>query len=258
MSFAVAAGAYDRFVGRYSRTLAPRFVEFAGDLDGPVLEVGCGPGGLTTVLAARFGAANVAAVDPSEPFVAACRERIPRADVRVGGGEALPFADGAFGGAFSQLVLSFVREPDRMTAELSRVVRRGGTVAACTFEAGGFALARAFWDAARRLDPRAPDDDALPFRRAPELTALFERAGWREVETGVIEVVAGYADFDDLWSPLASGVGPPGGYLVAQPEGRRAELRDACFERLGRPAGPFTLPARVLAVRARVVRPGGP
>ena len=252
MTFAVAAEAYDRYIGRYSSALAPRFLEFAGLTEGPVLEIGCGPGSLTSVLAARIGAASVAAVDPSEPFVAACRTRVPGADVRVASGEALPFADGAFRAALSQLVLSFVREPDRLTAELSRVVRRDGSVAACTFEANGFALARTFWDAALQLDPKAPDDASIPFRREPELVALWKRAGFHDVRTGVIEVTAGYQDFDDFWSPFAYGIGPAGSYLVAQPDDRRAALRDDCFERLGRPGGPFTLPARVLAIRGRV------
>jgi ubiquinone/menaquinone biosynthesis C-methylase UbiE len=254
MSFSVAAESYDRYIGRYSSALAPCFLDFAGVSGGPVLEVGCGPGSLTEVLAARFGPANVAAVDPSEPFVAACRARVPGADVRVGAGEALPFPDGAFQGALSQLVLSFVREPDRLTAELSRVVRRDGTVAACTFEADGFALARTFWDAALHLDAGAPDDASIPFRREAELVALFARAGFREVRTGVIEVEARYADFEDFWSPFAFGIGPAGGYLAAQPEARRAALRAGCFERLGQPAGPFTLPATSRPSRRR----GGP
>ncbi len=252
MTFAVAAEAYDRYIGRYSRALAPRFLEFAGVTSGPVLEVGCGPGSLTAVLAARFGAVNVAAVDPSESFVAACRERVPGADVRVGSGESLPFVDGAFEGALSQLVLSFVREPDQLTAELSRVVRRDGMVAACTFEANGFALVRTFWDAALRLDPKAPDDASIPFRREAELLALWNRAGFREVRTGVIDVETRYADFEDFWSPFAFGIGPAGSYLLAQPADRRAALRDACFLRLAKPAGPFSLPARVLAIRGRV------
>ena len=79
MTFAVAAETYDRFMGRYSRELAPRFLAFAGVDSGPVLDVGCGPGSLTAELAARLGPASVAAVDPSEPFVAACRARVPGA-----------------------------------------------------------------------------------------------------------------------------------------------------------------------------------
>jgi SAM-dependent methyltransferase len=251
MGFAVAADGYDRYIGRYSRALAPRFLDFAGVDAGPVIDVGCGPGGLTAVLAARFGAQAVAAVDLSEPFVAACRARVPGADVRLAPAEALPFPDGAFQGALSQLVLAFVRDADRTAAEMRRVLRRGGVAAACMFEAEGFALARTFWDAAHRLDPSAPDDARLPFRTIPALVALWERAGLREVATDAIGVEARYGDFDDFWTPFAYGIGPAGEYLVRQTEERRAAIREACFERLGRPAGAFTLPAGVVAVRGK-------
>ncbi len=252
MTFAVAAEAYDRFIGRYSRELAPRFLAFAEVQSGPVLDVGCGPGGLTAVLAGRFGASSVAAVDLSEPFVAACRARVAGADVRLASAEDLPFADGTFQAALSQLVLSFIRDPARMAAELSRVVRRDGVAAACTFDAGGFALVQTFWEAALRFDPAAPDDARLRFRRMPELVELWDRAGFRDARTAVIEIETTYADFDDLWSPFAFGIGPAGGYLVAQPEDRRSAIREACFDLLGRPGGGFSLPARVIAIRGRV------
>lgn len=252
MTFAVPADAYDRFIGRYSRELAPRFLDFAGVTGGPALDVGCGPGPLTAALAGRLGAPAVAAVDLSRSFVEACRARVPGADVRLADAEQLPFADATFQGALSQLVISFVARPDRMAAEMARVVRPGGVVAACTFAADGFAMMKAFWPAAARFDPSALDDARLPFRRLPELVELFERAGLREVATGTIELQAAYQDFDDLWAPFGHGIGPAGAYLVAQPEERRAAIRDACFERLGRPAGPFTLPASVIAVRGRV------
>jgi ubiquinone/menaquinone biosynthesis C-methylase UbiE len=252
MTFAVPGEAYDRFVGRYSRELAPRFLAFAEVEGGPVLDVGCGPGSLTAPLAARLGASSVAAVDISEPFVAACRARVPGADVRLASAEDLPFADGSFRAALSQLVLSFVGRPDRMAAEMRRVVRAGGTVAACTFEADGFALARTVWKAALRFDPQAPDDAALPFRREHELQELWDRAGFREVAAAVIDIAATYADFDDFWAPLAFGIGPAAAYLGAQDEDRRAAIREACRDLLGQPAGPFTLPARILAIRGRV------
>jgi SAM-dependent methyltransferase len=242
MTFEVAGDKYDRYMGRYSRALAPRFVELAGIAAGPVLDVGCGPGALTAELAARLGAAAVAAVDPSEAFVAACRARVPGAAVEVASGEALPFGDGAFAAALSQLVLSFARDPDRFVAENRRVVRAGGVVASCMWEADGLGLVTPFWTAARRLDPAAPDESAMPFRRAGEL---------RDVEVGALEVAATYADFDDYWSPFTFGVGPAGEYLVAQPPARRDALRDACRALLGDPPGGFTLTARAIAVRGR-------
>jgi SAM-dependent methyltransferase len=251
MGFAVAGDAYDRFMGRYSRELAPRFVDFAGVADGPVLEVGCGPGALTSVLADRLGAGRVAAVDPSAPAVEACRARVPGSDVRVAAAESLPFASGAFAAALSQLVLTFVRDPDAAMAEALRVVRPGGTVAACTWEANGMELIRAFGEAARRVDPAALDEANLPFRRGEELQDLWRRAGLRAVELRAIDVEACYAGFDDCWETFGLGVGPAGDYLRAQPEDRRARIRDACFDVMGRPDGPFALPARALAVRGR-------
>lgn len=252
MSFAAVAKKYDQYLGRYSRQIAPRFLAFSGVATGPVLEVGCGPGYLAAVLAERLGATSVAAVDVSEPFVNACRARVPGADVRIASGESLPFAAGRFEAALLQLVLSFIREPEKMAAELARVVRDGGIVAACTFEAGSFVLTRTFWEAARRFDPRSPDDGRVPFRRLEQLVDLWTRAGFRDVTTGVIDVEASYEGFEDFWMPFAYGIGPAGGYLVVQPQERREAIRSACHEILGRPAGPFSLPARVIAVRGRV------
>jgi SAM-dependent methyltransferase len=249
VSFEVPGDAYDRFVGRYSRQLAPRFLDFTRVEHGPVLEVGCGPGALTAALAARFGPAAVAAVEPSEPFAAACRARLPGVDVRSAGAEALPFPDGAFGAVLSQLVLSFIGDAPRALAEMKRVVRPGGTIAACTFASDGFALVGTFWRAALRLDPTAPDDARLPFRDEESLAALWRDAGLLDVSLGRIELEARYEDFDDYWNPLAVGIGPTGSYLLRQSPERRDELREGCREILGRPSGPFTLPARAIAVR---------
>ncbi len=251
MGFDVAADAYDRFMGRYSRLLAPRFADWAGVSEGPALDIGCGPGALVETLAARLGPDAVAAVDPSESFVAACRTRVPGADVRRATAEAVPFGDREFAAVLSQLVLSFVRDPPRMAAEMTRVARPGGVVAACTWEAGGVAMLRTFWRAAKRVEPAAKDESDMPFRRAPELMALWQDAGLRDVETDVLEVNAPYANFDDFWLPMSAGVGPVGDHLSRQPDTARQAIRDACFEILGAPAGSFSLPARAIAVRGR-------
>jgi SAM-dependent methyltransferase len=249
MSFDVAGEAYDRLVGRYSRPLAPAFLDFAGVAGGPALDVGAGPGALTAVLAGRLGPGAVAAVEPSEPFAAACRARVPGIDLRVAGAERLPFADGTFAAALSQLVFSFVADPARAASEMARVVRQGGVVAACTWAWDGFPLAQVFWKAALRFDPAAPDDAGLPVRRPGQLAAFWKRAGLREIVEDTIDVDVTHSSFDDFWDPFAGGAGPPGGYLVRQPEARRLQIRDAVRELLGDPPGPFTLRARALAVR---------
>jgi ubiquinone/menaquinone biosynthesis C-methylase UbiE len=108
-------------MGRYSTELAPKLVSFAGIERGMrVLDVGCGPGALTAALADRSGADNIAAVDPSEPLLAACAERIPGVDARVAHAERLPWPDGSFDAVASQLVLNFMKDPEAGVREMHR------------------------------------------------------------------------------------------------------------------------------------------
>jgi SAM-dependent methyltransferase len=252
VTFLVAGDAYDRFMGRYSHELAPRLIEFARiERSMRVLDVGCGPGPLAERLVERVGSERVSAADPSQPFVAACAARVPGADVRQAEAEALPWPDETFDAALAQLVVNFMRDPDAGVAEMRRVVRRDGIVAACTWDYGGeMRMLRAFWDAARAVDADAPDEGrAMRFRTSEELDELWRRVGLVTVETAPLVVEAAYADFDDLWEPLTLGVGPAGAYCSALEPTRREELRDELFARLGSPEGPFKLGARAWAVR---------
>jgi SAM-dependent methyltransferase len=252
MTFAVAGDAYDRFMGRYSRELAPRLIEFAGiEPRMRVLDVGCGPGALAERLGERVGAELVSAADPSEPFVAACVKRVPGADVRQASAEALPWPDGAFDAALAQLVVNFMSDPHAGVAELRRVVRPGGIVGACTWDyRDGMEMLRVFWDAAEALDPGAPDEGrTMRFQTADELEELWRRVGFEEVVTGPLVVEATYADFDDFWQPLTLGVGPAGSYCSSLGPERQESLRRELLVNLGSPAAAFTLSARAWAVR---------
>lgn len=254
--FRVAAEDYDRFVGRYSGPLAGRLIAFAGIEPGMrVLDVGCGPGGLTAALAERVGPASVTAVEPSEPFAAACRSRVPEAEVLAAGAEDLPFADDGFDATLSQLVVNFIPDPPRGAREMARVTRPGGVVAACVWDySGGMTLLRAFWDAAKEVVPeRAGEDEGtlMRFCTEPELASLWRGAGLRDVRSGAIVVRAAYDDFDDLWAPLLGGVGPAGAFCLSLPPPQREALRAACHRRLGVGDGPFELTARAWAVAGR-------
>lgn len=255
MSFAVAGDAYDRFMGRYSRELAPRLISFGRVESGMrVLDVGCGPGALTAQLAEHVGAGLVAAVDPSEPFVAACAGRVPGADVRRASAEQLPWPDETFDAALAQLVVNFLSDPQAGTAELTRVVRSGGIVAACVWDYGdGMRMLRDFWDAALDLDPDAPDESRTMWpRTADDLDGLWRQAGLDDVETAPLMVETTYTGFDELWEPLTLGVGPAGAYCTALDEDQQAALEARLFSGLGSPTGAFTLRARAWAVRGQV------
>jgi SAM-dependent methyltransferase len=164
MSFDVAAEAYDGFMGRYSRQLSSQLADLASVRAGQrVLDVGCGTGALTSELVTRLGAKAVAAVDPSEPFVAATRERHPGVDVRRSPAEHLPFPNAGFDAALAQLVVHFMKDPVVGLAEMGRVTRRDGIVAACVWDhGGGEGPLRIFWDAARTLDPKVDDESHTP------------------------------------------------------------------------------------------------
>ncbi len=249
MSFAVAPDAYDRFMGRYSVPLAPKLADFASVAAGQrVLDVGCGPGALTAELVRRLGPAAVSAVDPSEPFVAAARERHPGVSVQRAAAEDLPFEDKVFDAALAQLVVHFMADPVAGLRELARVTRQDGVVAACVWDhAGGQGPLSLFWEAARQLDPGVDDESERAGAREGHLAELFRAAGLREVEESVLSVSVEHQSFEEWWEPFELGVGPAGAFVAALDEERQAELRELCRELL--PPAPFTPPARAWAAR---------
>lgn len=249
MSFDVAADAYDRFMGRYSLLLSPQLADLAGVRHGQrVLDVGCGPGALTAELVTRLGAAAVAAVDPSEPFVAAALARHPGVEVLRASAEHLPFADRSFDAALAQLVVHFMSDPVAGLTEMARVTRRDGVVAACVWDhAGGQGPLSSFWQAARELDPDVEDESQLAGAREGHLAELFDTAGLREIEETTVSSALEHPSFEEWWEPFTHGVGPAGSYVAKLDAERQAELRETC--RRGFPAGAFVLTARAWAAR---------
>jgi SAM-dependent methyltransferase len=251
VSFAVAAEAYDRFMGRYSEPLAPLLADFARISSGQqVLDVGCGPGALTGELVRRLGSAAVCAVDPSEPFVAAARERFPEVKVHRASAEELPFPADAFDATLAQLVVHFMSDPVAGLREMARVTRTDGLVAACVWDhAGNEGPLSLFWQAARESDDDVADESHLPGTREGHLEELFEAAGLREVEGGSLTISVEHTTFEDWWDPFTLGVGPAGAHVAALSHEGRERLREGCRERLPEP--PFTLTARAWAARGR-------
>jgi ubiquinone/menaquinone biosynthesis C-methylase UbiE len=256
--FKAPAEDYDRFMGRYTPALAAALADAAGIQPGMrVLDVGCGPGGLTRELATRLGAGNVAAIDPAAQFAAACRDRNPGADVRTGVAEQLPWPAAHFDAALSSLVIGFMHDPGQGIKEMARVTRPGGTVAACMWDIanGGMTMLAIFWTAARQVEPAAPGEAAMAGTTDGDIARVLRQAGLQQVTSGALASHADYTGFDDFWQPFTLAVGPAGHYLRSLPAARQAAVRDACRAQL--PDGPFTLPARAWYAGGLVRLPGG-
>lgn len=252
MTFEVSADAYGRFMGRYSEPLAERFVELVGVRPGQrALDVGCGPGALTAALVPRVGVDAIVAVDPSTTFVAAAAQRFPGVDVRPAAAEELPFEDASFDVTLAQLVVHFMRDPVAGIAQMARVTKPGGTVAASVWDnAGDGGPLSLFWNAVHDVDPAVGGEAPLAGSREGHLAELFEAAGLHDVRSTELTVDVPYASFEEWWEPYTLGVGPAGGYVAGIDASRRQAVQDRCRARLPQP--PFTVTAKAwVAVAVR-------
>jgi SAM-dependent methyltransferase len=255
-----AGDRYENYMGRWSRLIAPRFLEWLGAGTGrDWLDVGCGTGALSAAIVSGCDPKSVVGVDASAGFVAAAREMLPdaRAAFQVGNATALPLETASRDAAVSGLMLNFVPERGEALAEMGRVARPGGQVGFYVWDypGGGMGLMRAFWEAATALDPAAGDlseDRRFPFCTPEALASLAEAAGLREVASTTIDVQTVFRDFDDYWRPFTLGTGPAPGYCASLDEDAREGLRTRLSDSLPRGAdGSVSLPARAWAIKGR-------
>jgi len=252
-----SGSAYEPYVGQWSRLVAREFLAWLALSPGQRwLDVGCGTGALSECILRLAAAREVVGIDPSAAFVAYVREHVTNTGVRfeVGDAQELPYEEGAFDAVVSGLVLNFVPEPHKGVAEMARVARSGGTVAAYVWDyAGGMQLMRHFWDTAVALNPvaRAQDEGLRsPLCHPEPLADLFRGAGVHDVDVRAIHVPTHFRDFDDYWSPFLAGKAPAPDYAMSLDEPRRAALRERI--RAGLPVeadGSIRLVARAWAAR---------
>lgn len=252
--------AYERYMGRWSRAVAPLFADWLGMSAGARwLDIGCGTGILTATVLARGEPSQIAAIDSSAAFLQAARDQCvdPRVTFRQGDAQSIPEPSGSFDAAVSGLVLNFVADQQAAVAEMARVVRPGGLVALYVWDyAGHMQAMRHFFDAANALDPKAREfDDGIkaPVCRPGPLKDLFARAGLLNVEVRAIDIPTAFENFDDYWTPFLGGTGSAPRYCMSLDEPARAQLREAVRRRIPTgPDGEILLAARAWAAKGRV------
>ena len=252
------AEAYERQRGRSSKILAPLFVEFVG-VQGEVLDVGCGTGALTFVIAKNKAVSKIVAIDLSEGFLSYARSKTddPRISFELGDAQGLRFPDASFDSCLALLVVSFIPDAPKAAREMYRVTRPGGVVATAMWDnTGGNDLNQSLWEAALPLDSKAPQDKDRPgsYGTAEELSSLWASAGLRNIEVKNITFQCGFDSFDDFWQPLTVGQGPAGAYLARLSDDHRAALRERLRQNLfgNRADGRFALNAKAWAIRGTV------
>ena len=258
------AKAYERWMGRWSAKLAPGFVAFSGlAAPGRLLDVGAGTGVLCAALSRAFPAAEIVGLEPAPDYVEHARSKLagPRLRFEQGGAEAIPYGDGAFDACLALLILQELEDAGLAVAEMARVTRPGGLLAACQWDfAEGLPMIDRFWSALAEL--RSPDEaekeqaarTPLGFSDAEILAGLWTKAGLSDVETAELETEMTFASFADYWDPFLGGATATSSYAATLPEAEQAALASRLRERL-LGAGPdraFSLPTRAWAVRGRV------
>jgi SAM-dependent methyltransferase len=256
-----AGDRYEAYMGRWSRLIAPRFLDWLalpGGLDW--LDVGCGTGALSAAVLARCDPRSLLGIDPSEHFVAMARGTLSdaRADFQIAGAQALPLGSASKDAIVSGLALNFSPDGTKALAEMRRVARAGGTVACYVWDypGGGLEFVQAFWDAARALDPAASDlseDRRFPQCTPDGLIELATSAGLAHVECVPIEAPTVFRAFDDYWHPFTLGAGPAPGYCASLAPDARHRLQERLYGSLPRGAdGAIRLKARAWAIRSVV------
>ena len=251
------SSAYERFMGRWSRQLAPLFVALAGIRDGhSVLDVGSGTGALALAALDAGPSAQIVGVDPSAAYVAYARTRVSNGRVRllVGDAQALQLGDRTFDRVVSLLVMNFIPDPAKALGEMVRVTRPGGVIAAAVWDYGGdMQMLRIFWDEAVARDPAiaARDERHMPLSKSGELAALWRAQGLVAVEEQPLTIPLSFASFDDYWSPFVGGQGPAGAYVAALADTDREALQRRLRQRLlgDGPDRAIVLQARAWAVK---------
>lgn len=219
--------AYERLMGRWSQRVGRAFLDWLAPAPGlDWLDAGCGNGAFTELIARHVDPASLTGIDPSPAQIAFAQQRLGAAGaVSVGDVQALPFADAAFDLCTLALVIAFIPEPARGLAELARVTRRGGMVAAYIWDLpDGVPLAplqRALL-ALGHPAPLPPSATASPSRA---LMGLWREAGLVEIDSRTLPITVTFDSFEDYWQTNLLPIGPLAATLRGLSDTERDRLR---------------------------------
>ncbi|MEZ5924169.1 MAG: class I SAM-dependent methyltransferase [Hyphomicrobiaceae bacterium] len=256
-----AGDSYDLYMGRWSRQIAPQFLQWLSAPAGADwLDVGCGTGALSAAILSSCAPHGLVAVDPSAGFLEKARANVtdPRIEFSTADAQSLPIETASKDVVVSGLVLNFVPDRAKALAEMRRVARPGGTIAFYVWDypGGGVEFMHVFWVAAEAIDARAAglnEARRFAFCTADALRREMRDAGFATAEVEAIEAPAVFADFADFWRPFTLGAGPAPSYCASLDPAVREALRSNLDEALPRRAdGSIATTLRAWAVRAAV------
>ncbi|HEV8720269.1 MAG TPA: class I SAM-dependent methyltransferase [Candidatus Binatia bacterium] len=251
------AEAYERQMGRWSRLLAPLFVEFVGVRHGDrVLDAGCGTGSLSVTIARMTKAAEIVGIDASKGFIeyAQAQNSDSRVRIELGDVQNLSYPDASFDRCLSLLVVNHIPNTPKAVREMRRVTKPDGVIATAMWDGtGGNEFNDCLWDAAIALDPTVTPSSQRQgaYSSPPALSSLWEGAGLTDVEVKSLTMPCGYSSFDEFWNRYLEGQGPAGSYVVGLSADRREALRQRLRQNIlrDRPDGPFALTAKAWVVK---------
>jgi SAM-dependent methyltransferase len=250
---------YDQWMGRWSRLVAQKFLQW---LEVPAglrwLDVCCGSGVITEAIVERNMPASVVGVDASTAQISFARQHCayPNVVFETADAMVLPFPDSSFDVVVCGLGLNFLPSPGSALEEFRRVTKPGGAIAVYVWDyVQGATFLREFWDAAIAIDGEAATFDQayrFPMCTQEGLRSLFEQAKLEGLTSHALEVVTRFTSFDDYWGPLLTGQGSAPGYLAARDQQTQTAIRERLRAVLpANPQGAIELPARAWAMRAQ-------
>jgi ubiquinone/menaquinone biosynthesis C-methylase UbiE len=250
-----AADDYERFMGRWSRAIGEKFLDW---LDPPAgarwLDVGCGTGAFSELIARRCAPASLAGIDPSPEQIAYAREHFPRFRFEVGDSAAMPLADGEFDVVASALVIHFIPDRQKAFAEMKRVLAGGGLVGGYTWKREGmkeFAAYAPMMDGLAAIGVEPPHSTPVEESSIEGMRASLHAAGFADAAAIEIAVAQTFKSFDEYWEIQTIPFHRAGKAVQALDESRRARLRDHLRATLVGPDGSITYAATAVAGRAR-------